>query len=222
MNADILSAGHSDRLWVDIGTSCLTGLRRDVLRDVAGLALFNAHPVFATVPLSAADSRRLGSDFVRAGLVFDPPELDDDRFRDIYDVEWLVVDGAPAPLSHPLEKASVAGIRPGSRPRFAAALQVPEPEGRGAALVVLDAPCPGLLDLTLGLRNPWQFFDDVSSRSREAASGLGAQISKPFRSRLAAYIAVSAAKSMSARFCAWRGAVATPMLACACRTTSCS
>jgi hypothetical protein len=150
---------------VDIGTSCLTGLRRSVLGALPGLAPFNAHPVFGTLPLCAEDSRRLGSDFVRMGLVFDPPEVDEDRFRDIYGVEWLLVDGAPAPLNHPLEKAPVSAIRRYPHPRFSAALQVPEASG-GGSMIVMDAPCPGLLDLTLGLRNAWQFFDDVSSRSR--------------------------------------------------------
>ncbi len=167
MNGAAVLSAPADGLLVDIGTSCLTGLRRDVLAGVPGLASFNAHPVFATVPLAAADTRRLGSDFARAGLVFDPPRLVEDRFRDLYGVEWLVVDGAPSPLSHPLEKASPAAIRRYPHPRFSAALQVPEAPA-GEVIVVLDAPCPGLLDLTLGLRNPWQFFDDVAGRSRAA------------------------------------------------------
>jgi len=150
---------------VDIGTTTITGLQISACAQDVGVSEFmSSHPVLRTLPLAAPTSRALGSDFARVGLLFEPPALYDDEFTDPYGVRWLWADGQPAPLHHPLESATLAQIAGHARPTWPWRVQV----ANDAGPVVLDSPCPGLLETCFALRNSWQFMQDLTDNWRFA------------------------------------------------------
>ncbi len=150
---------------VDIGTTTITGLQIGAcVQDAGALEVMSSHPVLRTVALAATASRALGSDFGRVGLLFEPPALHGDEFTDPYGVRWLWADGQPAPLQHPLESATLAQIAGHPRPVWPWRVQV----GDDAGPVVLDSPCPGLLETCFALRNSWQFMQDLTDNWRYA------------------------------------------------------
>lgn len=155
------------RPTIDVGASVLTGIRSSAL-TLAGEVLVS-NPIMETVPLSVVEATGIGSDFVRAGFLYDRPVLNEDRFKDEFGIEWLSADGAPAPLNHPLEHADLAAVVRYPRPRLPDIIQVPKKIG-AQQFVVADAPCPGLLDMCFGLRNAWQFMDDITGNWRVASA----------------------------------------------------
>lgn len=124
------------------------------------------HPFLPIVPLGGAQTRWLGSDFSRVGLLFESPIILDDEFVDSYGVQWLCDDGRPAPILHPLEFASLSQVAAHARPVWPSRVQVADAED--ASTVVLDAPCPGLLETCFALRNGWQFMQDLTDHWRVA------------------------------------------------------
>ena len=162
---DWRNGGLSSPMSVDIGTTTITGLQISACaQDVGVLEVMSSHPVLRTVPLAAPTSRALGSDFARVGLLFEPPALYGDEFTDPYGVRWLWADGQPAPLHHPLESATLAQIAGHARPTWPWRVQV----ANDAGPVVLDSPCPGLLETCFALRNSWQFMQDLTDNWRVA------------------------------------------------------
>jgi len=167
---EMLSGKKNGLPLIDIGTTSLTGIREGA---VPGLPKDSplAHPVFRTIPLEPADCIRMGSDFIRTGLLYDPPVPEDERFIDVFGVEWLCNEEYPAPVGHPLENAGLADIVRHPRPPWLQPAQQVEPELFSSSIVIADAPCPGLLEMCFMLRNTWQFMDDVAE-NRSAASAL--------------------------------------------------
>ena len=162
---DWRGGGLSKPMPVDIGTTTITGLQIGACaQDVDVTEAMLSHPVLRTVPLAAAISRALGSDFARVGLLFEAPVLQGDEFTDAYGVRWLWAEGQPAPLHHPLESATLAQIAGHARPAWPRRAQVAEDDGP----VVLDSPCPGLLETCFALRNSWQFMLDLTDNWRVA------------------------------------------------------
>jgi hypothetical protein len=151
-----------------------------------GLAVavgYVGHPVLQTVALAAADTTALGSDFARAGLLYERPAVVDDTFTDSLGIEWLWADNAAAPLRHPLEKADYLGVARHPRPVLPPLVQVAAPpsadgetpadsrrarRGQPLPLVVADAPVSGLLETCFGLRGSWQFMEDITENWRVA------------------------------------------------------
>lgn len=155
------------RPLVDVGASALTGIRGAAVgRAHAGVV---ANTVMETLPLSMAQARAIGSDFFRTGFLFAAPVVDDDRFTDALGVEWLWADGAPTPLTHPLEHADLAMIARHPRPVWSDDIQHPETL-TAQQFLVADAPCQGLLDMCFGLRNSWQFMEDLTGNWRPASA----------------------------------------------------
>jgi hypothetical protein len=167
-----LLAGHDpgveEGLLVDLGTSTLTGVCAAALPELEAGSAFG-HPVIPTLPLSAADCARLGSDFARAGLVFAPPSPSAGEFTDLFGVDWLVAEGGPAPLRHPLEKAGLGEVARHPRPVWPRRAQVVE-AGAEDRLVVADAPCPGMLEMCFNLRNGWRFLEDLTANWQVASA----------------------------------------------------
>jgi hypothetical protein len=152
-------------MLVDIGTTTITGLREGAITAEASMRqTVLGHPVLRTIPISGAASCALGSDFARVGLLFDSPLLEGEEFTDAYGVRWLWAEGQPAPLHHPLESATPGQIAGYAHPAWPRRVQV----GNGAGPLVLDAPCPGLLETCFALRNSWQFMQDLTDDWRVA------------------------------------------------------
>jgi hypothetical protein len=152
---------------VDVGTTTLTGLQLQACEASSPLDEVSlSHPVLATLPLGAAQLRSVGSDFVRAGLVFSPPRMVGDEFTDAYGVRWLWGEGQPAPLHHPLEDAEFARVAAYPRPQWPSLVQAGAPAA--GQLLILDAPCAGLLETCFSLRNGWQFMSDLTDHWRVA------------------------------------------------------
>jgi hypothetical protein len=149
---------------VDIGTTSLTALRAAARPDLA--APMTGHPVYETLPLSAANVARMGSDFQRAGFVWErDPERGEEWF-DAYGVGWMVTDGNMAPFQHPLEAAGWEALSRHPRPKMPKLIQIAD--ATSDAPVILDPPCPGLLDTCFMLRNGWQFMLDLTENFRVA------------------------------------------------------
>ncbi len=164
-------SGVEEGLLVDLGTSTLTGVCASALPELEAGNAF-AHPVIPTLPLSAADCARLGSDFARAGLVFPPPSSsggEGGEFTDLFGVDWLIAEGGPAPLRHPLEKATLSEVARHPRPVWPGRTQVVEPDVLDR-IVIADAPCPGLLEMCFNLRNGWRFLEDLTGNGRVASA----------------------------------------------------
>lgn len=168
-----LLAGHDlgveEGLLVDLGTSTLTGVCAAALPELEAGSAFG-HPIIPTLPLSAADCARLGSDFARAGLVFAPPSAEaNGEFTDLFGVDWLAAESGPAPLRHPLEKATLGEVARHPRPVWPGRTQVVE-RGVEDRIVIADAPCPGLLEMCFNLRNGWRFLEDLTANWRVASA----------------------------------------------------
>lgn len=159
----------AQRMVVDVGTTSLTGVRIAALEGVSVRSA--AHPIYQTAPLSASDCARLGSDFQRVGFLYDTIEPSQEEVVDAYGVAWLFTDGFPAPFRHPLESADWKTITRFPKPKLPNRVQLPDPV-RADQLVVLDPPCPGLLDTCFALRNAWQFMDDLTGNWRIASAML--------------------------------------------------
>jgi hypothetical protein len=152
-------------MLVDIGTTTITGLREGAIAAQASMRqTVLGHPVLRTIAITASTSHALGSDFARVGLLFDSPLLEGEEFTDAYGVRWLWAAGQPAPLHHPLESATPGQIAGYAHPAWPRRVQV----ANDAGPVVLDAPCPGLLETCFALRNSWQFMQDLTDDWRVA------------------------------------------------------
>ena len=169
----LLADGRAARPLVDIGSSSVSGLRHPnpfASRNKPGRMV--AHPVQHIRSLDAAEAAAVGSDMVRAGRSFRAPALDiGGSFTDPTGVRWAWSNGEPILLGHPLEQAGVRGIRRHPRPVWSVGAQVaPTPEDQDAApaatpdgtVLVVEPPCPGMLELAMALRNPWQFMHDIT------------------------------------------------------------
>jgi hypothetical protein len=146
---------------VDLGTSTVTSVRAPGAPALAAAVGYVGHPVLQTVPLAAADTAALGSDFARTGVLYDRPPVADDTFTDALGIEWLWADNAAAPLKHPLEKADYLAVARYPRPELPSRIQAAAGRGK-PALVVADAPVSGLLETCFGLRGSWQFMADIA------------------------------------------------------------
>lgn len=166
----LLAGEVGEGVLADVGTSTVTGIRALGAPRLATSVQHVGHPVLRTLALRAGDCLALGSDFVRAGLIFSPPALEDDTFVDGLGVRWLWAEGAPAPLEHPLEHADLWAVARHPRPVWPEMLQLPEPlpEAAPRPLVVADAPCSGLVEMCFALRNNWQFLSDLTDNWRIA------------------------------------------------------
>jgi hypothetical protein len=164
----LLTGEVGPKVLTDLGTSTLTGLRAPGAPGVDANGRVG-QPVLRTVPLDGSACLSLGSDFVRAGLLFEPPQMEEDTFIDALGVRWLWADGAPTPLEHPLEEADLWSVARHPRPRWPDEVQVPESASDATRpLVVVDAPCAGLIDTCFALRGSWQFLLDVTDDWRIA------------------------------------------------------
>lgn len=165
----LLAEGNAARPLIDVGSSVVTGLRHAspfVSRGNPGQPV--AHPIQHLQVVDAARARALGSDTVRAGWVFPAPALDSaGSFTDRAGIRWVWTDGGPTPLAHPLELAGVRGIRRHPRPQWPTPTVV---AGENGQVVVVEPPCPGLLELAMALRNPWQFMHDITDGWRVAGA----------------------------------------------------
>jgi hypothetical protein len=174
----LLSEGDADRPLVDIGSSTVSGLRHPhpfAGRGNPGHTV--AHPVQHLQVLDSGQARAVGSDTVRAGWTFFAPALDSaGSFTDAAGVRWVWSDGEPTALAHPLELAGVRGIRRHPRPGWPTAAAVgltgttEAPAGGDGQVVVAEPPCPGLLELAMAMRNPWQFMHDITDGWRVAGA----------------------------------------------------
>jgi hypothetical protein len=166
----MLAGEPGDQILVDVGTSTITGLRAPGAPELAPSVRYVGHPVLQTLALGGVDTASVGSNFVRSGLVYDQPTIVDDMFTDPFGVEWLWVEGAAAPLNHPLQEGDYLDIARHPRPTWPDLVQVPEQPTPGAsrALVVADAPTSGLIETCFGLRNSWQFMIDITENWRAA------------------------------------------------------
>ncbi|GLZ50229.1 hypothetical protein Acsp06_64140 [Actinomycetospora sp. NBRC 106375] len=164
----ILAGESGGEILVDIGTSTVTGVRATgapLLADRVGSV---GHQVLQTVALSAADSKRAGSDFARVGPLFPPPQVVDEQFVDGFGVTWLWADGEPAPVEHPLEHADIFGIARHPRPRWPSSVQLAD--DAEDQIIVADAPSSGLLETSFSLRNSWQLLCDLTDNWRAASA----------------------------------------------------
>ncbi len=153
-----------DSIPIDIGTTSLTAFARAALPSRTASVI--SHPIFETLPLSAADVTCAGSNFQRVGFVW--PHAND-RAKDIidsYGVRWLETDGSLAPYSHPLESAEWESLNSHPRPKLPTQIQFPDT--KSDAPTILDSPCSGLLDTCFMLRSGWQFMMDLTENFRIA------------------------------------------------------
>jgi len=153
-------------LPIDIGTTSITGIGRGVL-DLRDDDL-QASESFAMIAPPAALLAGLGSDFQRAGALFPRRGEGDNDFTDRYGVGWLVTHGSPAPWEHPLEKLDWEAVA--RHPKPPPPTQWQTPDGTAPPYVILDAPCPGLIDTCFALRNAWQFMEDLTDNWRVAGA----------------------------------------------------
>jgi hypothetical protein len=180
----LLADGYSARPLIDIGSSTVSGLRHPNPFPPPGHpGRTVAHPVQHTRLLDTAQATALGSDTVHAGWTFTTAALDSTgSFTDAVGIRWVWSHGAPTPLGHPLERAGVRRIRryphprwpvatptvaaPATTPGATPAATTPEqPRGTDCEtghIVVVEPPCPGILELAMALRNPWQFMRDTT------------------------------------------------------------
>lgn len=166
---DMLAGAATGAPLIDIGTTSLTGIRAGAAPHLqAGTRV--AHPIFATLPLDPINCMNLGSDFIRAGALFDPPVMEDEQVVDAYGVEWLWHQGSFSPLTHPLESADLGDIARYPRPQWQHQIQAAKSDLFNDSLVIADAPCPGLLDMCFMLRNTWQFIEDITENWRIASA----------------------------------------------------
>lgn len=167
--ASNISGKQTGSPLIDIGTTSLTGIRANALphksKDKA------AYPVYGTVPLEPLDCIRLGSDFIRSGLLFAFPAIADDSFIDAYGVEWIHDGSAFSPVSHPLETAALSDIVRYPKLQWHQKIQPIESKIANNYLIIADAPCPGLLNLCFMLRNTWRFLEDIAD-NRQIATAL--------------------------------------------------
>lgn len=166
----LLDGEPGDPILVDLGTSTVTGVCAPGAPELARTVRWVGHPVLQTVALDQRDTAALGSAFTRTGLLYDPPAIVDDTFTDNFGVDWLYVDGAVAPLHHPLESADYLEVARHSRPHWPSIIQNPciDPGDPARPLVIADAPSSGLLETCFGLRGSWQFMVDITDNWRVA------------------------------------------------------
>jgi hypothetical protein len=166
----LLSEQVQDVPLIDIGTTFMTGLHGRA-KESEHIQTTSADPVYNLLALSSEESWVLGSDFDRAGLLFPPPIPENGRFTDTFGIQWSNEDGEPSPMAHPLETADLAAVKKYPRPVWDQPIQSVESSMADPGIIVADAPCPGLLTLSLMLRSPWQFIQDVAE-SNPVASAL--------------------------------------------------
>lgn len=166
----MLSNGWQGAPLVDVGTSSLTGIRASALPAHFSAPGALVSPFHSTLPLAPQACQSLGSDFIRTGLLFPSLSPEDGRLRDSFGVEWLMQGGSFSPGGHPLRSATAGEIARYPRPRWDQALQQVGSDDCREALVMADAPCPGLADLCFLLRGNWEFIEDIASNPREAAA----------------------------------------------------
>ncbi|ADL08279.1 uroporphyrinogen decarboxylase family protein [Thermosediminibacter oceani] len=169
--AELLSGKWNGPPLIDIGTTSLTGIQAGALPHLREDGAV-AHPIYETLPLAPKECIRLGSDFLRTGLLFDPPVITGEAFTDAFGVQWQRDEGLLSPISHPLENAELKDILHYPNPEWRNQLQLVEPEFREAGILIADAPCPGLIDLSFMLRNPWRFMEDIAEKNWKMAAAL--------------------------------------------------
>ncbi|GAV21633.1 uroporphyrinogen decarboxylase family protein [Carboxydothermus pertinax] len=169
--AELLSGNWSGPPLIDVGTTSLTGIRVGALPHLRKDNAV-AHPIYEILPLKPMEYIRLGSDFIRTGLLFDLPVITDEPFTDAFGVQWQRDKGFLSPISHPLETAGLKGILHYPKPQWRNQVQLVEPEFRNGGILIADAPCPGLLDLAFMLRNPWRFMEDIAEKNWQITTAI--------------------------------------------------
>lgn len=159
-----LAQTMQERIPIDIGTTSLTAFRRTALPDHNASVI--AHPIYETLPISAEEAMRIGSDLQRVGFVWPSDPNRGDEFVDSYGVRWLETDGNMAPFDHPLEHAGWEALNHHPLPKLPTLIQFSDKNCR--APTILDPPCYGLLDTCFMLRNGWQFLVDLTENYRVA------------------------------------------------------
>ncbi|GMR02821.1 MAG: hypothetical protein BMS9Abin20_1172 [Acidimicrobiia bacterium] len=152
----------------DIGTSTVTGISAFAAPALADRVGFVGHPTLQNVALSAHDVEALGSDFARAGFLFERPAVVGDRVRDEYGVEWLWEGHSLSPLNHPLTAADLVRVARHPRPKWPGLVQFPEPHEGRDSIVIGDAPCAGLLEMSFLLRGRGRMLEDITDTWRVA------------------------------------------------------
>ncbi len=164
-----LLAGESSSGYLcDMGTSTVTGISAFAAPALADRVGFVGHPTLQNVALSAHDVQALGSDFARAGFLFERPAVVGDRVRDEYGVEWLWEGHSLSPLNHPLSAADLVRIARHQRPKWPDVVQFPEPHEGWDSIVIGDAPCAGLLEMSFLLRGRGRMLEDITDTWRVA------------------------------------------------------
>lgn len=158
----MLSGAMEDAPLIDLGASSLTGIRAGGLPGLAKEQPLG-NPIFRTMALEPQLCQKLGSDFVRCGLLFDEPQVSGEPYIDEFGVTWQWDGSEVSPLEHPLEAAEPGDVARHPLPPWRQLVQGGDSEG---AIVIADAPCPGVLDLCFRLRGPWRFLEDMVSRPR--------------------------------------------------------
>lgn len=164
---NLLSEQAPDAPLIDIGTTFMTGLRSNA-KELEHMQTASADPIYGLLALSPEESRSLGSDFGRAGLLFPQPIPENGRFTDTFGIQWSCESGEPSPTAHPLGSANLTTVKRYPRPVWDQPIQSAESSEADTSIFVADAPCPGLLTLSLMLRNPWQFIHDVAESNSVA------------------------------------------------------
>jgi len=161
---NLLSEQAPDAPLIDIGTTSMTGLHTGAKApELIQTAL--ADPVCDILALAPEESVAFGSDFVRAGFLFPLPKPENGVFTDAFGIQWSTEGGKPSPLTYPLESADLARIKEYPKPAWDQPVQPNEPSVDDSGIVMADAACPGVLSLSLMLRNPWQFIQDVAEKN---------------------------------------------------------
>ncbi len=158
------------RIAVDIGSSTVTGIASTAVPGATDSTRCVGHPVMDTLALNRDDLASLGSDTARVGFLFSPPPHDGSPFRDPLGVTWIWEAGGAVPVHHPLENVDPRTAPRPAPPAWPSIVQALDtgPGSPSAALVVLDAPCPGLLETCFAMRGHWAFLADLADDWRAA------------------------------------------------------
>lgn len=166
---EMLANKKVGRPLIDIGTNSLTGLRKSALPHLFENNMLT-NPIFQTISLEQEDCKRLGSDFIRSGMIYDPQTIRGGCFTDAFGVEWLNSDGIFTPSRHPLESSSLNDVEGYLKPEWWLPAHQVKQALSSDNLVIADAPCPGLLDCCFLLRGTWRFLDDITEKRSIAAA----------------------------------------------------
>lgn len=158
---NLLSEQEPDAPLIDIGTTFMTGLQLST-KAFSSIQTLTADPVKGILALDTIDSLDLGSDFSRVGLLFPRPKPVNGQITDSFGIQWSGENSEPIPITYPLETADINHIGGYPKPIWDQPIQSGDTVSSDPGITIADAPCPGIFNLSLMLRNPWQFLQDVT------------------------------------------------------------